>query len=269
MRARNIKPAFFRDAEILELPLEARYLFAGLWCLADRAGKLADKPKQIKVEVFGEALQCDCDGLLNLLVTQGLIVRYKIDEMKFIKVINFLKHQSPHHTEAQSKIPDPPEIHGESTVTHGESPETPVEIPPDSLIPGFSDSLKKDTPFFSKSSKRSAKKTKTLLPEDFGISDQVRMWAAEKGFNHLEDHLEAFKDQARARGYEYCDWDSAFKKAIRGNWAKLILDDGGNGNAAKSPTDPNCPHCHGLGLVEAEKEGIKGMADCTCRGKTT
>ena len=132
MRARNIKPGFFRDADLLELPLEARYLFMGLWCMADRDGKLEDKPKQIKIEVFGERLKVDCSKLLKMLTERQLIFRYGMNGENYIHIKNFLKHQSPHHTEAKSKFPDPPVSHGELTVSHG-------EYPPDSLIHRFTD----------------------------------------------------------------------------------------------------------------------------------
>ena len=39
-RARNIKPGFFRNADLAELTFEARLLFIGLWTLADSEGRL-------------------------------------------------------------------------------------------------------------------------------------------------------------------------------------------------------------------------------------
>ncbi len=165
MRSRNIKAGFFRDAEMLEFPLEARFLFIGLWCLADREGKLEDKPRQIKVEVFGERIECDCDQLLNLLVERNRIIRYSIDNSQYIKIINFSKHQSPHHTEAQSKIPDPPDLHGELTVSHGESP---APSPLDSLNP---DSLKRE-----RSAKPTSTDGKAARPSFFSVNDLVKLW---------------------------------------------------------------------------------------------
>ena len=44
-RARNIKPGFFRNADLVEMPIEARLLFIGLWTLADRSGRLEDRPR--------------------------------------------------------------------------------------------------------------------------------------------------------------------------------------------------------------------------------
>lgn len=143
MRARNIKPDFFRDAELAEVSIEARYLFIGLWCLADRQGKLKDNPKQIRFEVFPETkTKDDINTLLNSLQDHHLITRYEIEKVRYIKVINFLKHQSPHHTEMQSKYPDPPCI----TVSYGEPPEISSDIPlnPDLLNPDILNTDKKD-----------------------------------------------------------------------------------------------------------------------------
>jgi hypothetical protein len=108
MRARNIKPDFFRDAELSELTIEARYLFIGLWCLADREGKLKDNPKQIRFEVFPETkTKENIENLINSLKNHNLLIRYEVKGNRYIKVVNFLRHQSPHSTEKQSEIPDP------------------------------------------------------------------------------------------------------------------------------------------------------------------
>ncbi|MEI6309491.1 MAG: hypothetical protein WCP58_07610, partial [bacterium] len=58
MRARNLKPGFFKNEYLGKLDPLVRLLFAGLWCLADRKGRLEDRPGKIKIE----ALPCDdCD----------------------------------------------------------------------------------------------------------------------------------------------------------------------------------------------------------------
>jgi hypothetical protein len=76
----------------------------------------------------------------------------------------------------------------------------------------------------SRRRKKNGGERKTPLPEDFQISDAVREWAKEnaKGHYHnLQEHLACFVSKAKAHGYEYVDWDEAFKTAIRENWAKL------------------------------------------------
>ena len=51
MRARNLKPGFFKNECLLSLSPLHRLLFAGLWCMADRNGILEDRPAKIKIEV--------------------------------------------------------------------------------------------------------------------------------------------------------------------------------------------------------------------------
>lgn len=65
------------------------------------------------------------------------------------------------------------------------------------------------------------KTTKTTIPDDFSISEGVRSWADEHGFDRLEIRLERFIGYAKANGKTYVDWDMAFRNSISGNWAKL------------------------------------------------
>jgi hypothetical protein len=103
-RARNIKPKFFLNGELVELPFHTRLLFIGLWCLADREGRLEDRPKQIKMEIF-PADDVNIDASLAELAAAGFITRYRICDRAYLQVVNFLKHQNPHHREPPSTIP--------------------------------------------------------------------------------------------------------------------------------------------------------------------
>jgi hypothetical protein len=65
---------------------------------------------------------------------------------------------------------------------------------------------------------------KTPLPREFEegkIPGTVKAWAAGKGINNLDLHLESFVLKAKARGYEYANWDAALITAIRDNWAGI------------------------------------------------
>lgn len=139
-RARNIKPSFFRDAALVELPIETRLLFPGLWTLADREGRLEDKPKQIKMEIY-PADSFDVDVMLDQLAEAGLIIRYQVDGKAFIQVRNFSKHQNPHRDEKPSTIPTPPE-HCANTVQtpggYGGNRASTSNLQPDSLITALS-----------------------------------------------------------------------------------------------------------------------------------
>lgn len=105
-RARNIKPALFKN-EILgiEDPL-LTLLFINLWCLADREGKLEDRPLRIKAETFPYRENIDINGYLTKLSQHGFIRRYSVGGVAVIQVIKFKDHQSPHNTEKASSLPD-------------------------------------------------------------------------------------------------------------------------------------------------------------------
>ena len=134
-RARNIKPGFFKNDVLAECDPLARILFAGLWCEADRAGRLEDRPKKIKAECLPYD-QCDIEVLLGQLVTQGFIVRYEVGGRRYIQILAFTKHQNPHKNEAPSSIPAP-ELYGASRV---QVPLPEGSPPADSSFP-FPDSL--------------------------------------------------------------------------------------------------------------------------------
>jgi hypothetical protein len=106
MRTRLIKPAFFDNELLSDLPHAARLLFIGLWCMADREGRLEDRPRKIRGEVFPFEPSTDIDVLLWRLHATGFIVRYSVEGTDFIQVINFKRHQSIHSNETPSEIPE-------------------------------------------------------------------------------------------------------------------------------------------------------------------
>lgn len=135
-RARNIKPGFFTNDVLAELPPLARLLFAGLWTLCDRAGRAEDRPKRIKAEVLAYD-DCDCDALLQALHDKGFIRRYEVNGTRLIQVLTWDKHQNPHVKEAASLLPAPAQ-HQSSTGQEQCSPQPLPEragLIPDSLIP--------------------------------------------------------------------------------------------------------------------------------------
>lgn len=107
-RLRTIKPGFFLNDELAEVAPLGRLLFAGLWCVADREGRLEDRPKKIKAEVLPYD-DCNMDRLLTQLAAHGFIRRYEVSGERYIQIIHFARHQSPHLKEAPSEIPAPDE----------------------------------------------------------------------------------------------------------------------------------------------------------------
>jgi hypothetical protein len=106
-RSRNIKPGFFQNEDLAELPLEARLLFIGLWMLADRDGVVEDRPKRIKAAIFPFE-NFDVEKLLEQLCAARVITRYSKDDFRCLWVNTFKKHQNPHKNEPTNGLPRPP-----------------------------------------------------------------------------------------------------------------------------------------------------------------
>ena len=136
-RSRNIKPGFFSNPELAECGPWARLCFVGLWTLADREGRLEDRPKKIKGELF-RFDTVDVEPLLVELQAHGFLQRYANDDGQFVQILAFKKHQTPHYSEKPSAImpPDFPE-HSRSTPSAHlvRNPLIPDSLIPDSLIP--------------------------------------------------------------------------------------------------------------------------------------
>jgi hypothetical protein len=136
-RARNIKPGFFKNERLADCQPLARILFAGLWCEADRAGRLEDRPKRLKAEYLPYDT-CNADALLDELEAGAFIRRYEVVGVKYIQILAFAKLQNPHVREPASLIPAPgekgactvpaPEEHSSS---HADSPSL---IPPSKRV---------------------------------------------------------------------------------------------------------------------------------------
>lgn len=107
-RMRTLKPSFFSNDQLAEVHPLGRLLFQGLWCMADREGRLEDRPKRIKAEILPYDT-CNIERLLDDLKARSFILRYEIGEDRFIQVVNFAKHQNPHVKEPPSTIPAPDE----------------------------------------------------------------------------------------------------------------------------------------------------------------
>lgn len=105
-RCRTIKPSFFLNETLAECSPMARLLFAGLWCWADRNGRLEDRPRRIKAEIFPyDAV--DADELLKELHSRGFIDRYTSSGVSVIQIRSFTKHQKPHPKETSWDLPEP------------------------------------------------------------------------------------------------------------------------------------------------------------------
>jgi len=229
-RARNIKPSFFHNETLVELPFEHRLLFVGLWTLADREGRLEDRPKKIKMEIF-PADNVDVESGLSLLEKNGFIHRYITGDVRIIQVIAFVKHQSPHHTEKKSVLPS---FNGEVPVN---PPKPDGGNPPDSLNP---DSLNHESGVAPKGARGKPLTTLTtyienqtkakakLIPENHAVLTYAKSAGIPQDFLALAWH--EFKSRYTTSPDDhkkYRDWPGVFLKAVKGNWFKVWVIDSG------------------------------------------
>lgn len=105
-RSRTIQPGTFSNEKLAELEPLIRILFIGLWTIADREGRLEDRPTRIKVFTLPYD-DIDIDDALQQLHDSKFLLRYEVDGQRYIEIPNFKKYQSVHPHESQSVIPAP------------------------------------------------------------------------------------------------------------------------------------------------------------------
>ena len=129
-RTRTIKHDFFLNEHLAELSPQVRLLYIGLWLCCDREGRIEDRPKKLKAEIFPYE-DYDIDNMLDELAMgdDPFIIRYTVDGENYIWIPKFTKHQSIHPKEQKSVFPPCPEITGnyrefpENKINDGERPE--------------------------------------------------------------------------------------------------------------------------------------------------
>ena len=109
-RIRTVKPDFFTHEGLADLPVPHRLLFVGLWTLADKRGRLLDRPRRIKVAVFPYDDQIGAAEVDSMLIDlaehqDSFLVRYSVGGKFLIEIPGFLEHQRPHHKEPDSTLP--------------------------------------------------------------------------------------------------------------------------------------------------------------------
>jgi hypothetical protein len=105
MRIRSIKPQFFLDSKILDLPPLARLLFIGLWCCADREGRMHYDPRELRRQVLPDETQAVFDEMFGALTAANLVRLYAVESSSYVDIPHFLAHQVPYHKEQPSVIP--------------------------------------------------------------------------------------------------------------------------------------------------------------------
>jgi hypothetical protein len=123
MRARLLKPGFFTNERLARLPVRARLLFAGLWCLADREGRLEYRPERIRAAIFPYEPRVKIEALIRALELEQFVKRYTSAHTRCLALPRFAQHQHPHVNEPESKLPAPSV---QSSAEYGSRPADPV-----------------------------------------------------------------------------------------------------------------------------------------------
>ena len=109
-RIRTIKPEFFLDEDIADdLSHTERLAFIGLWTQCDKAGRTADRPRRLKVQIFPHE-ELDFEAVLVTLERTNYIQRYEAGGRRYIQVRTFDQHQRPRTDEPESQLPPPEQL---------------------------------------------------------------------------------------------------------------------------------------------------------------
>src|SRR3990167_1425898 len=128
MRIRYMKPGFFKNEDLAALSAMHRLCFAGLWLMADKCGRLEDRPRRIKGELFAYE-NVEVEPILSDLKQAGFICRYVVKEIPLIQIVNFEKHQRPHKAGPISTLPESPSSDVDSPSSDVDSPSSDVDSP--------------------------------------------------------------------------------------------------------------------------------------------
>ena len=193
----------------------ARLVFIGLWCEADREGRMEYRPKRLKATLLPYDDACSMHDLIMELASRGFVRIYKVAGSEYLEVCNFRKHQQPHHKEAASTIPQPSQ---EDSHVHGKHEQSTAQASVNQSAPCPTDSLIPDSGLLIADSEAPRKRGKHALPDNFKISEGVLAWAKAGGYDHPEASLSYLTNWARGKDKRYADWDAVLRNCIEGDW---------------------------------------------------
>jgi hypothetical protein len=116
VRSRGVRPEFWKHEGLADVPREVRLFYIGLWGIADCEGKLEDRTRRIKAELFpyDDDISSETVGLwLALLHEKGFVIRYAACGGTYVIIPAFRKWQwavmSTEERKKKSLFPNPSE----------------------------------------------------------------------------------------------------------------------------------------------------------------
>ena len=96
-RTRQIKPHFLYSASMRKVSVGAQFTFVRLWLLADDAGRVQDydRPTYLSRDLYpGQPEpQTQVSGWLDELESVDCIVRHRVSNQPYLRIVNWSKHQ--------------------------------------------------------------------------------------------------------------------------------------------------------------------------------
>lgn len=240
MRIRSIKPEFWRSSDISELAIEDRLLFIGLWSYVDDNGVGLDKLSSITADLFADDLEQDpgetfarvSRGLQHLSAS-GRILRYTLENVDYLSVTNWTKHQ---RIDRPGKARLPQYDAELATIREGVA-SLPVNVSPGSGNRGTGD---QGTGEQGQTRKRA---TPTPIPDDFELTNERQAWSKENTpAVNTQLQTENFIDYWRngdGAGKKKSNWETTWR-----NWMRKKQEDAearGWKPAPPKNTDPRRP----------------------------
>jgi len=103
-RIRTIKPEFWTDEKIVQLPFATRLLFIGMWNFADDEGYLEEAPDRLRLQILPND-DIEIEEHIDLLCAAGMIERVSLtDGRSILSLPNFSRHQKISHV-TKTKFP--------------------------------------------------------------------------------------------------------------------------------------------------------------------
>ena len=196
-RIRTIKPEFFTSEDTCSLSPLARLLYVGLWCEADREGRMVWAPRTFKRRYLPED-DCEIDAVCEELREAGLVVMYG-DTLAFIPT--FSKHQHVNPREAASTLPAPNDASGTRQARVIDA-----QVGREGKEGEGKEKQSNDCSADGGKAKRKAK-----LPDDFEATPERLEYAKAQGCPDPADTFARFKLHHQSKGTLALDWEKGWQ----------------------------------------------------------